>query len=210
MKSNYNVYICDDHKLFLESIEVFIGLQPGYTCIGNSEFADTAIKEIEELKPDIILIDYHLPNTNGLVLLENIRKINPNVACFILTMRRDAGIRNTAKELGARGYLLKSMGAEEMMTVFEVVLSDSIHFFDALEKDTQYKNEPAGKKLLSEREIQISKMVCNNEPSYSIAKTLGLSLHTVNTHRKNILRKIEGKNPIDLMNYLKSQGEKID
>ena len=210
MKNKYTVYICDDHKLFLESIEVFIGLQPGYTCIGNTEFADTAIKEIDELKPDVILIDYHFPNTNGLVLLENIRRINPNAACFILTMRRDAGIRNTAKKLGARGYLLKSMGAEEMMTVFEVVLSDSIHFFDALEKDMPQKNEQGGKNLLSEREIQISKMVCSNETSDSIAKTLGLSLHTVNTHRKNILRKIEGKNPIDLMNYLKSLGENID
>ena len=210
MKNKYTVYICDDHKLFLESIEVFIGLQPGYTCIGNTEFADTAIKEIDELKPDIILIDYHLPKTNGLVLLENIRRIHPNAACFILTMRRDAGIRNTAKKLGARGYLLKSMGAEEMMTVFEVVLSDSIHFFDALEKDMPQENEQVGKKLLSEREIQISKMVCSNETSDSIAKTLGLSLHTVNTHRKNILRKIEGKNPIDLMNYLKSLGENIN
>jgi DNA-binding NarL/FixJ family response regulator len=125
-------------------------------------------------------------------------------------MRRDAGIRNTAKKLGARGYLLKSMGAEEMMTVFEVVLSDSVHFFDAIEKDMPQENEQGVKKLLSEREIQISKMVCSNETSDSIAKTLGLSLHTVNTHRKNILRKIEGKNPIDLMNYLKSLGENID
>jgi DNA-binding NarL/FixJ family response regulator len=210
MKSKYTVYICDDHKLFLESIEVFIGLQPGYTCIGNAEIADTAIKEIEELNPDIVLIDYHLPTSNGLELLEKVRISNPNAACFLLTMRRDVGIRNAAKELGARGYLLKSIGAEEMMTVFELVLSDSIHFFDALEKDEPQKNATGQKKLLSERELQIAKMVCKNQTSDSIAKTLSLSLHTVNTHRKNILRKIEGKNPIDLMNYLKSQGEKID
>ena len=64
--------------------------------------------------------------------------------------------------------------------------------------------------MLSDREVQIAKMVCKNETSDSIAKILGLSLHTVNTHRKNILRKIDGKNPIDLMNYLKSQGVKLD
>jgi DNA-binding CsgD family transcriptional regulator len=87
---------------------------------------------------------------------------------------------------------------------------DTFLFIDALEKDMPQKNEQGGKKLLSEREIQISKMVCSNQTSDSIAKTLGLSLHTVNTHRKNILRKIEGKNPIDLMNYLKSLGENID
>jgi DNA-binding NarL/FixJ family response regulator len=208
MKNKYTVYICDDHQLFLESIEVFIGLQPGYTCIGHSEFADTALKEIELLRPDIILIDYHLPNTNGLTLLESIRKITPNAACFILTMRRDVGIRNTAKELEASGYLLKSMGAEEMMNVFELVLSNSIHFYDSLEYGSS--KIISEKCMLSDREVQIAKMVCKNETSDSIAKILGISLHTVNTHRKNILRKIDGKNPIDLMNYLKSHGVKLD
>ena len=64
--------------------------------------------------------------------------------------------------------------------------------------------------VLSKRELEIAKMVCKELTSDAIAKELGLSLHTVNTHRKNILKKIEGKNPIDLINYLKSIGEKLD
>ena len=135
MKTEYKIYICDDHKLFLESIEVFIGLQPGYTCIGNAEDSVKALNEISLLKPDVVLIDYHLKETNGLDLLSRVRDTHPNAACFILTMRRDAAIRNSARSLGARGYMLKSIGAEEMMTVFDLVLSDSIHFFDALENE---------------------------------------------------------------------------
>jgi DNA-binding NarL/FixJ family response regulator len=210
MKNKYTIYICDDHKLFLESFEVFIGLQPGYSCIGNAEDPALALKEIISLKPDIVLIDYHLQQTNGLDLLFKVRELHPNAACFILTMRRDAAIRNSARDLGARGYLLKSIGAEEMMTIFELVLSDSIHFFDALEKDIIEKNQQIETTVLSKRELEIAKMVCKEQTSDAIAKTLGLSLHTVNTHRKNILRKIEGKNPIDLINHLKSIGEKID
>ena len=210
MKNKYTIYICDDHKLFLESIEVFIGLQPGYTCIGNAENPVTALKEIISLKPDIVLIDFHLQETNGLDLLLKVREVVPNCACFMLTMRRDAAIRNTARDMGARGYLLKSIGAEEMMTVFELVLSDSIQFFDALEKEMIDKNQFFGQPVLSKRELQIAKMVCKEYTSDAIAKTLGLSLHTVNTHRKNILKKIDGKNPIDLINHLKSIGEKID
>jgi DNA-binding CsgD family transcriptional regulator len=106
--------------------------------------------------------------------------------------------------------LLKSIGAEEMMTVFELVLSDSIHFFDAIEKDMENQYGNLENPVLSKRELEIAKMVCRDQTSDSIAKTLGLSLHTVNTHRKNILRKIEGKNPIDLMNYLKALGEVIE
>lgn len=210
MKTNYTIYICDDHKLFLESIEVFIGLQPGYTCVGNAEDPVKALNEINALKPDLVLIDYHLQETNGLDLLSRVREVHPAAACFILTMRRDAAIRNSAKGLGARGYMLKSIGAEEMMTIFELVLSDSIHFFDALENDTSNKNINFEEAVLSKRELEIAKMVCRELTSDTIAKTLGLSLHTVNTHRKNILRKIEGKNPIDLMNHLRSIGEKLD
>ncbi len=210
MKTNYTIYICDDHKLFLESIEVFIGLQPGYTCIGNTEDPVKALSEINALKPDLVLIDYHLKESNGLDLLSSIREAHPTAACFILTMRRDAAIRNSAKALGARGYMLKSIGAEEMMTVFELVLSDSIHFFDALENEMVSKSINAQEAILSKRELEIAKMVCKELTSDTIAKTLGLSLHTVNTHRKNILRKIEGKNPIDLMNHLRSIGEKLD
>lgn len=210
MKSNYTIYICDDHKLFLESIEVYISLQPGYACIGNAEDPSIALDEIQKLQPDVVLIDYHLPQSNGIDLLRKVREVIPTAACFILTMRRDVGIRNSAKELGARGYMLKSMGAEEMMTIFELVLSDSIHFYDALEQEMINKNLPQEEQVLSKRELEIAKMVCKEMTSDAIAKTLGLSLHTVNTHRKNILRKIEGKNPIDLINHLKSIGEKID
>lgn len=210
MKNNYTIYICDDHKLFLESIEVFIGLQPGYTCIGNAEDPVTALSDIINHKPDVVLIDYHLQETNGLDLLVKVREVLPNCACFMLTMRRDATIRNSARDLGARGYLLKSMGAEEMMTVFELVLSDSIHFFDSLEKEMIAKNINLDERVLSKRELEIAKMVCKELTSDTIAKTLNLSLHTVNTHRKNILRKIDGKNPIDLMNHLKMIGEKLD
>ena len=210
MKNKYTIYICDDHKLFLESFEVFIGLQPGYECVGHAEDPIVALEEINALKPDVVLIDYHFQQTNGLDLLFKVRELHPNTACFILTMRRDAAIRNSARDLGARGYLLKSIGAEEMMTIFELVLSDSIHFFDALEKDIIEKNQQIETTVLSKRELEIAKMVCKEQTSDTIAKTLGLSLHTVNTHRKNILRKIEGKNPIDLINHLKSIGERID
>ena len=72
------------------------------------------------------------------------------------------------------------------------------------------KNINIKEPILSKRELEIAKMVCKDMTSDTIAKTLNLSLHTVNTHRKNILRKIEGKNPIDLMNHLKSIGEKLD
>lgn len=202
MTKKNSIYICDDHKLFLESIEVFIGLQKAYYCIGHAASIDIAFQEIVLLKPDLILIDYHIDESNGLDLLERIKQHTNLVShCLILTMRRDVNIRNRAQALGARGYLLKTIGAEEMIRIFDSVCNKKNYFYDSIEVEKMIR-AMLPEKQLTERELEIAKLVCQELSSERIAETLHLSLHTVNTHRKNILKKINAKNAIDLMNYL--------
>ena len=196
------IYICDDHLLFLESIEAFFNLQEKYHCIGHADTIEKAITEIKALVPDIILIDYHLKKENGLDLLHLIRSNGIESRCFMLTMRRDVAIRNKAKELGGSGYLLKSIGAEEMINAIETIMEGKTEFYDSLEQEyliAGNKNE----KRLSPRELEIAKLVCKDYSSEEIATKLGLSLHTVSTHRKNILKKMNAKNTIDLLMMLK-------
>ncbi len=197
-----SIYICDDHRLFLESIEIFFGLKDGYHCIGHAEDISEALREIKVYKPDIILIDYHLKNENGLELLEKIKALGLPSHCFMLTMKRDAQIRNRAMELGARGYLLKTIGAEQMIAAFEACLVDDDFFYDAMDNNP-LKENPEEVIHLTTRELEIARLVCQELSSEQIAGKLYLSLHTVNTHRKNILKKINAKNAIDIMNYLK-------
>ena len=204
MTKKYSIYICDDHRLFLESIEVFIGLQEKYHCIGHAETVEGAFQDIVRLKPDLILIDYHLNESNGLELLEKIKQADIPSSCLILTMRRDVNIRNRALELGAKGYLLKTIGAEEMLRVFDLITGNKRHFYDSIEVEKMTR-AALPEKQLTEREIEIARLVCLELSSENIAATLHLSLHTVNTHRKNILKKINAKNAIDLMNYMKEK-----
>jgi DNA-binding NarL/FixJ family response regulator len=119
-------------------------------------------------------------------------------------MRRDINIRNRALELGAKGYLLKTIGAEEMLRVFDLITSNRKYFYDSIEVE-KMSRDSMQEKPLTERELEIAKLVCQELSSEQIADNLHLSLHTVNTHRKNILKKINAKNAIDLMNYLKQQ-----
>jgi DNA-binding NarL/FixJ family response regulator len=204
MTKKYSIYICDDHRLFLESIEVFISLQEKYHCIGHAETIDRAFQDVITLNPDLILIDYHLQDSNGLELLEKIKKAGLPTRCLVLTMRRDVNIRNRALELGAKGYLLKTIGAEEMLRVFDLITSNRRHFYDSIEVEKMSKASSTEKQL-TERELEVAKLVCKELSSEKIAEALHLSLHTVNTHRKNILKKINAKNAIDLMNYLKEK-----
>ena len=202
----FSIYIVDDHTLFLESIEAFLSFQEQYKCIGHATNIENAFEDIVRLKPDIIFIDYHLNETNGFELLKKIKDANLDCISIILTMRRDAQIRNRAKEMGAQGYLLKSMGAEQLMQSLNEITSLKTGFYDSIEEDLKAKDANY-KNLLTAREMQIAKMVTQGISSESIAQQLDLSLHTVNSHRKNILRKLNAKNPIDLMNYLREIGE---
>ncbi|MFN5054936.1 MAG: response regulator [Bacteroidota bacterium] len=205
MKS-FSIYIIDDHNLFLESIEAFLGLQEQFNCVGHAKDIDAAFKDIVGLKPDIIFIDYHLNETNGFELLKKIKEANLDCISVILTMRRDAQIRNRAKEMGAQGYLLKSMGAEDLIHALNEIVSLKTGFYDSIEEDLKAKGAHY-RNLLTAREMQIAKMVTQGISSEKIAEQLDLSLYTVNSHRKNILRKLNAKNPIDLMNYLREIGE---
>ncbi|MEY4702374.1 MAG: hypothetical protein RIR96_271 [Bacteroidota bacterium] len=202
MNRERTIYICDDHRLFLESIEIFFGLKEGYRCIGHSENIAQSSAAIRQLQPDIVLIDYHLKDENGLQLLENIRGLGLQSHCFILTMKRDAYIRNKAKDLGARGYLLKTIGAEEMLTAFEICMANEHYFFDSLGGNGNDASVDQATQLTN-RELEIARLVCKELSSEQIANMLFLSLHTVNTHRKNILKKLNAKNAIDIMNHLK-------
>lgn len=204
MTKKYSIYICDDHRLFLESIEVFIGLQEKYHCIGHAETVEGAFEDVIRLKPDLILIDYHLNESNGIELLEKIKQAAIPSSCLILTMRRDVNIRNRAQELGAKGYLLKTIGAEEMLRVFDLITGNKRVFYDSIEVE-KMSRAALPEKQLTEREIEIARLVCLERSSENIAASLHLSLHTVNTHRKNILKKINAKNAIDLMNYMKEK-----
>lgn len=196
--NTYSVYICDDHLLFLQSLELYFGTQGKYIYAGYADNGKKALEDIGKIDPDIILIDYHLKEENGIDLLAKIKELNKRSSCFMLTMRRDAGIRNAAKELGARGFLLKTIGAEEMIRAFDMVMEGEIDFYDSLEE----KQTDQTRKL-TQRELEIAKLVCQEHSSEQIAQMLNLSLHTINTHRKNILRKLSAKNAIDIMNYIR-------
>jgi DNA-binding NarL/FixJ family response regulator len=201
MLQKYSIYICDDHLLFLESIEAFFNLQDKYVCIGHAGTLEKAFTEIIELKPDIVLIDYHLKEKNGLDLLKMLRSSSFESKCLMLTMRRDVSIRNKAKELGGNGYLLKSIGAEDLMLAIEKITQGSGRFFDSLEQE-RLKSGEGETKLLSNRELEIAKLVCKEFSSDEIAEKLNLSFHTIRTHRKNILKKLKLKNTIDLLKML--------
>ena len=197
----HTIYICDDHTLFAESLQAYFVLHDNYKVIGYSSNIHQAYDDILNLHPSIVLIDYQLKSLNGLELLKKLKATKFQVKSFILTMKNDMDLKIQSKELGASGYLLKELSGEEMIDIFESIMKNEAVFIDSSES-LKDNFRSTSKSILTKREFEIANLVCKGLSSNEIAKQLHLSVLTVSTHRKHILKKLNVKNPLELLHKL--------
>jgi DNA-binding NarL/FixJ family response regulator len=197
----HTIYICDDHTLFAESLQAYFELHDNYKVIGYSSNIHQAYDDILKLHPNIVLIDYQLKSSNGLELLKKLKATKFKVKSFILTMKNDMDLKIQSKELGSSGYLLKEISGEEMIDIFESIMKSEADFIDSSES-LKDNFRSTSKLVLTKREFEIANLVCKGLSSNEIAKQLHLSVLTVSTHRKHILKKLNVKNPLELLHKL--------
>lgn len=198
----HSLFLVDDHTLFSQCFESYIRHDNMFSWLGASINTEEGLEKIVELKPDIVLIDFHLQNESGLDLLTMIKELPFRTYPVFLTMNRDPSLKEIAFANGAKGYLLKYMEAADIISALlyiienDRVYSPPNHFFD---QDLSIQKFPLG---LTSREFEIASLVCNGYTSSEIGKKLYLSTLTVNTHRRNILTKLGIPNAVSLCKLL--------
>lgn len=198
----HGLFLVDDHALFIQCFESYIRQDNTFHWMGSSMDIQEGYEKIAFTKPDIVLIDFHLNNESGLDLLSMIRDLPFTIKPVFLTMNRDAGLKNYILSSGAKGYLLKYMEAKDIISALleiannDIVYNPPEHLFDY---PANKKHNPMN---LTGREFEIASLVCKGHTSQEIAKKLFLSTLTVQTHRRNILRKLDVKTTMELFNLI--------
>jgi len=198
------VLLADDHALFREGLAGIIASQPDMEVVGEAGDGVEAVIKAEALKPDLILMDIQMPGLDGLEATRKITKSLPDVAVIILTVREEPERLFTAIKNGARGYLLKNMRAREMITLLQGVVQGeapiapavAVHMleeFRRLSRLAPDEGEVEGGSL-TEREQAVLGLAAAGKTDKEIAQELSLSLHTVKTHMRNILSKLQVSN----------------
>lgn len=195
MKDNISLYIADDHQIVIDGLMLLLKNEPGIVLSGHANNGDQACKDIEERKPDIALIDLRMPGKDGLQVIRHLTHKTPT-RFIILSMHNDKRYITDAMNYGADGYLLKNTGKEELLNCIHAVMNNQ-KSFPVLNKT----EEDASVAFLTPRELDIMKLVLNEYTSQQIAEKLSLSQYTVDTHRKNILKKVGVKNLAGLAKY---------
>jgi DNA-binding NarL/FixJ family response regulator len=201
--------IADDHNLFRKGIIAVLEDSPGFQLVLEAQNGRELLNNINKAKPDIILLDLRMPEMDGIEATVEIRKQNEDVKIIIVTMLDDEKYVIHLMEVGANGYLLKNAEPEEIKAAITTAYENGYYFNDfvnkALLKRVVHKNQlkPVFNNdiELSSREIEVLKLICNEQTANEISKLIFLSPRTVEGIRTKLLEKIGVKNTAGLVMY---------
>jgi len=191
------VILIDDHSLFRAGLEELLA-RKDIKVVASVGDGNEGIKQVEALKPDIVLLDIRMPKPNGLEVLKILKAKNPDTAVIMVTTSREDADVAEAMKLGAQGYLLKDMEPDELITSLnsirngEIVVAPTLA--GVLARVVQGKDDPSGTddilSTLTPREKEIIYHLAKGGSNKAIARVLNISDGTVKLHVKSILRKL--------------------
>ena len=200
--------MADDHQFLLEGILTLLKDDPtldiAATANNGIELMALAGKE----RPDLVIMDLNMPGLDGLQCLQKIKKEHPGTKVLVLTNYGQPELVEEVRLMQADGYLIKNSTAADLKEAIAVILNGGNYFpeataFRTVPDDSYFFDSFLRKYQLTKREIEIIRLICREMSTKQIAAALFLSELTINTHRRNILRKLEVKNVAGLVNFAK-------
>lgn len=190
----------------VEGVKLLLSQQKDFLLCGHARNYDEVAAMANKRDPAILLLDLNLKKEDGFSILQKIKTNHPVLKVIIFTMYEEAYLIEKAEKLKANGYVLKSSSNRDLLDALgQVIKSEEFylpgHLSKQKNKHSVLRDEFVGKMHLSPREIEIIKLIAQGKSAKEIAKEIFLSLHTVDTHRRNILDKLDLKNIADLTRF---------
>lgn len=210
-QSVIRVIIADDHPLVLEGVRACLETYDHIEVSGTATNGRTALELARRIRPDIAILDINMPELNGIDATEMFREELPGTRLLILSMHDDREYISSALDAGARGYILKDVSTDEMVTAIEAIHRGGTYFSSGIgDVFAALKAAPADERGLTTREQTILLLLADGMSNKDIARKLDISVRTVETHRKNLKRKLGINSTAGLTRYVIESGLKRD
>lgn len=199
------VLIVDDHAILRDGLRSLLDRQEGITVVGESSNGQEALGRVEELQPDLVLMDLAMPVMDGLEATRRIKAAHPHIKVLILTQHDSQEFVAPALEAGAAGYVLKRAGGREVATAIRQVCEQGAFLQpDVARQMLQHANKQNHADLphLTERELEVLKLTVAGKSNKEIAQQLVISPKTVSVHRSNIMSKLGVRSSVELVRYV--------
>lgn len=197
--------LVDDHQVITDGLKSLLNNQQGMKVASTASHGKEALEIIKILGIDLVLMDIDMPVMNGLDATKLIKKTNNPPKVIILSMHSEKGMVEELVNTGVDGYLLKNSGKEELVNAIQSVMSNNKYFASDVTLSLLAKKDPVTQSMsnhgLTTREIEILRLVADGYTNKEIGDKLFISHRTVDTHRTNLMRKIEVNNIAGLISF---------
>jgi len=206
----YSVILVDDHKLFREGLKLLLENLDYIKNVDEAGNGKELLKLIEKKQPDIIFMDIEMPVMDGITATQQVLKLHPGLNIIALSMYGDENYYTPMINAGAKGFVLKNSGIQDVETAIQTVISGNNYFsqeiLNRLINSIGGKSKTKESNELSEREEEVLFHICKGKSNQEIADTLYLSKRTVDKHRENLLSKTNVRNTAGLVMYAVKNG----
>jgi DNA-binding NarL/FixJ family response regulator len=199
------VLLVDDHPLVRAGIRRVLETRPGLTVVGEASNGAEAISLVESLEPDIVVLDLTMPEVDGLDVLNRLRRRSGTLRILVLTMHAQGEYVRRAIDAGADGYVLKESAVQELLTAIDMVRNGHPYYSPRIEAELAQSMESAERSpdaaRLTGREREVLRGIARGLSTKEMAARLAISARTVETHRANLMRKLEIRSIARLTQY---------
>ncbi len=213
MSEKIRIAIADDHQLVLDGLKAMLHDVPEFEVVGEANNGKDLVRIAQTITVDVALTDIDMPIMNGIEAIKEIRKDNSGIKLVALTMHNEKALVQKVIEAGANGYLLKNADREEFIEAIGKVLEGQQYFSSEVTMTLLDKSPSASSGMthydlsqLTEREIEILKLVAEGLSNKEIGEKLFISHRTVDTHRTNLMKKLDVHNVAGLIRFAMKNG----
>src|SRR5580704_11764406 len=204
------ILIADDHEVVRRGLCTLLQSHEGWEICGEATDGRAVVEKAKELKPDVVIVDVGMPSLNGLAATRQLVQQDPNCKVIVLTITDSDQVIREALDAGARGFVLKSDAARDLVAAVEALQRNRMFFTPRvndmvlagfLDRGNGARNTPPRLPHLTPREREVIQLLAEGKSSKEVASVLNLSTKTAETHRSNIMRKLGFHSIRDLVVY---------
>ncbi|HHY27374.1 MAG TPA: response regulator transcription factor [Desulfitobacterium dehalogenans] len=215
MNKKLRIVLADDHAVLRAGLKVLLNAEPDLEVIGEASDGVEAIARVDDLRPDLLLLDLTMPKLNGVDCIEELLKKHPGLKILVLTMHDDEEYLKAVLRIGAKGYVLKKAADVELLSAIRTVARGEMFIYPTMAAELVYRHwvsskelEKESKKLkkLSERELEVLRYLALGHTNQDIAEFLHVSVKTVETYKARVMEKLEMHKRAELVRYAMDNG----
>lgn len=205
------IVLSDDHRLLRAGLKTLLSTDPNLQVVGEATTGEEVLRVVEETHPDVVLMDLSMPGMDGLEATRRLIEKGSSARVLIMTMHEDSELMKECLRVGASGFIIKRAAESELVDAVYAVSRGIIYIHPSMMNSLVTPEAPKKTRTervsdLSAREVDVLRLIVKGYSNREIASTLSISIRTVETHRANIMEKLNLHSRVDLVRFANEHG----